>query len=89
MGFYGADRGGWDVYATTNTDGRFEFSGLSLGAGTLLAGDCSDAMDSQPIEIRGNANVEVDLTAFVRVVRGCCFWNRLSCRPDSGRRSRQ
>jgi hypothetical protein len=72
VGFYSADQwGGWDVYATTNADGRFEFAGLSRGLGTLLAGDCSDAMDPKPIEIRGNANVvDFDLTAFVQ----SCPW---------------
>ena len=70
--FYSADqRGGWDVYATTNADGRFLFGGLSRGPGTLLAGDCSDAMDPKPIEIRGNTNVvDFDLTAFVQ----SCPW---------------
>jgi len=63
--------GGWDVYTTTNADGQFEFAGLSRGPGTLLAGDCSDAMDSKPIEIRGNANVvDFDLTAFIQ----SCPW---------------
>jgi hypothetical protein len=61
-----ARRNGWDVYTTTNGEGRFEFAGLARGPGTLLAGDCSDAMDSQLIEIRGNTNVvDFDLTAFV------------------------
>ena len=70
--FYGANRvRWWDVYATTNAEGRFEFAGLSPGAGSLLAGDCSDAMDSKPIEIRGNTNVvDFDLTAFVQ----SCPW---------------
>ena len=68
----GADQwGGWDVYGTTNAEGRFEFAGLSRGAGSLLAGDCSDAMDSKPIEIRGDTNVvDFDLTAFVQ----SCPW---------------
>lgn len=71
VGFYSANRGAWDVYATTNAEGRFEFAGLSRGAGSLLAGDCSDAMDSKPIEIRGNTNVvDFDLTAFVQ----SCPW---------------
>ena len=71
VGFNSGDGGPWDVYATTNADGRFEFAGLSRGAGSLLAGDCSDAMDSKPIEIRGNANVvDFDLTAFVQ----SCPW---------------
>ena len=72
VGFYSADQwGGWDVYGTTNADGRFEFAGLSRGLGTLLAGDCSDAMDPKPIESRGNANVvDFDLTAFVQ----SCPW---------------
>ena len=72
VGFYSADQsGGWDVYATTDAGGRFEFTGLSRGSGTLLAGDCSDAMDSKPIEIRGNANVvDFDLTAFIQ----SCPW---------------
>ena len=72
VGFYSADQwGGWDVYATTNADGRFEFAGLSRGPGTLLAGDCSDAMDPKPIEIRGNTNVvDFDLTAFIQ----SCPW---------------
>jgi hypothetical protein len=70
--FYSADQwGGRDVYATTNANGRFEFAGLSRGPGTLLAGDCSDAMDQKPIEIRGNANVvDFDLTAFFQ----SCPW---------------
>ena len=39
VGFYSADQSGaWDVYATTNTSGRFEFAGLSRGPGTLSAG---------------------------------------------------
>jgi hypothetical protein len=64
-------RNGWDVYATTNAEGRFEFAGLSRGAGSLLAGDCSDAMESKPIEILGNTNVvDFDLTAFVQ----SCPW---------------
>jgi hypothetical protein len=59
------------VYATTNADGRFEFAGLPREAGFLRAGDCSDAMDSMPIEIRGNTNVvDFDLTAFIR----SCPW---------------
>jgi hypothetical protein len=33
------------VYATTNADGRFEFTSLSRGAGFLLAADCNDAID--------------------------------------------
>ena len=72
VGFYSADQSGaWDVYATTNAGGRFEFAGLSRGPGTLLAGDCSDAMDPKPIEIRGNTNVvDFDLTAFVQ----SCPW---------------
>jgi hypothetical protein len=72
VGFYSADQwGGWDVYAITNSEGRFEFAGLARGAGSLLAGDCSDAMDSKPIEIRGNANVvDFDLTAFIQ----SCPW---------------
>ena len=72
VGFYSADqRGAWDVYATTNAEGRFEFTGLSRGPGTLMAGDCSDAMDPRPIEIRGNANVvDFDLTAFIQ----SCPW---------------
>jgi len=57
------------VYAITNADGRFEFAGLSRGS--VLAGDCSDAMDSKPIEIGGNTNVvDFDLTAFVQ----SCPW---------------
>ncbi len=64
-------RGGWDVYATTNAEGRFEFAGLSRGAGSLLAGDCSDSMESKPIEILGNTNVvDFDLTAFIQ----SCPW---------------
>jgi hypothetical protein len=72
VGFYSADQSGaWDVYATTNAEGRFEFAGLSRGAGSLLAGDCSDAMDSKPIEIRGDTNaVDFDLTAFIQ----SCPW---------------
>ena len=72
VGFYSADQsGGWDVYATTNAEGRFEFAGLSRGMGSVLAGDCSDAMDSKPVEIRGNTNVvDFDLTAFVQ----SCPW---------------
>ncbi len=72
VGFHSAGEwGGWDVYATTNTEGRFEFAGLRRGAGFLLAGDCSDAMDSKPIEIRGNSNVvDFDLTAFIQ----SCPW---------------
>jgi hypothetical protein len=70
--FFSADqRGGRDVYATTNADGRFAFVGLSGGPGTLLAGDCSDAMDRKPIEIRGNTNVvDFDLTGFIQ----SCPW---------------
>jgi len=71
--FYSAKMGGpwWDVYATTNAEGRFEFAGLSRGAESLLAGDCSDAMESKPIEIRGNANVvDFDLTTFIQ----SCPW---------------
>ena len=72
VGFHSADQwGGWDVYATTNAEGRFEFAGLSPGPGNLLAGDCSDAMDSKPIEIRGATNlVDFDLTAFIQ----SCPW---------------
>ncbi len=72
VGFYSADQSGaWDVYATTNAEGRFEFARLSRGAGSLLAGDCSDAMDWKPIEIRGNTNVvDFDLTAFIQ----SCPW---------------
>jgi hypothetical protein len=71
VGFYSADRGPWDVYATTNAEGRFEFAGLSRGAGSLLAGDCSDAMDLKPIEIGNNTNVvDFDLTAFIQ----SCPW---------------
>ena len=72
VGFRSAGHGGgWDVYATTNAEGRFEFAGLSPGAGSLLAGDCSDAMESKPIEIRGNTNVvDFDLTAFIQ----SCPW---------------
>lgn len=72
VGFYSAEQwGGWDVYATTNAEGRFEFAGLSRGPGSLLAGDCSDAMDSKPIEIRGEINVvDFDLTAFIQ----SCPW---------------
>lgn len=70
VGFYSANRGPWDVYATTDTEGRFEFSGLQRGAGSLFAGDCSDAMDSKPIEIHGNANVDFDLTALIQ----SCPW---------------
>ena len=72
VGFYSAGQwGGWDVYATTNAEGRFEFAGLSRGPGSLLAGDCSDAMDSKPIEIRGDTNVvDFDLTAFIQ----SCPW---------------
>ena len=68
VGFYSADQsGGWDAYATTNAEGRFEFAGLSRGPGSLLAGDCSDAMDAKPVEIRDNTNVaDFDLTAFVQ-----------------------
>src|SRR5688572_20915504 len=62
---------GWDVYATTNGDGRFEFAGLAAGPGTLRAGDCSDAMDPKPMVIGGNTNVvDFDLTAFVQ----SCPW---------------
>jgi len=72
VGFYSADQvGAWDVYATTDADGRFEFGGLSPGPGNLLVGDCSDAMDPKRIEIRGNPNVvDVDLTAFIQ----SCPW---------------
>lgn len=57
----------FDVLATTNAEGRFEFGSLSPGAGSLLAGDGSDAMDSKPIEIRGNTNVvDFDLTPFIQ-----------------------
>jgi hypothetical protein len=72
VGFYSADqRGAWDVYANTNADGRFTFAGLSRGPGTLLAGDCSDAMEPKPVEIRGNTNlVDFDLTAFIQ----SCPW---------------
>jgi hypothetical protein len=76
IGFYSADQwGGWDVYATTSADGRFEFDGLTRGPGYLMAGDCSDALDSKPIEIRGNANVvDFDLTPFLQ----SCPWAFLS-----------
>jgi len=71
VGFYSGNRGPFDVFATTNAEGRFEFGGLSPGAGSLLAGDCSDAMDSKPIEIRGNTNVvDFDLTPFIQ----SCPW---------------
>ena len=71
MGFYSGNRGPFDVFATTNAEGRFEFGGLSPGAGSLMAGDCSDAMDSKPIEIRGNTNVvDFDLTPLIQ----SCPW---------------
>jgi hypothetical protein len=36
-----------------------------------MAGDCSDAMDSKPIEIRGNTNVvDFDLTPLIQ----SCPW---------------
>jgi hypothetical protein len=71
VGFYSGNRAPFDVLATTNAEGRFEFGGLSPGAGSLLAGDCSDAMDSKPIEIRGNTNVvDFDLTPFIQ----SCPW---------------
>lgn len=71
VGFYSGNRAPFDVFATTNAEGRFEFGGLSPGAGLLLAGDCSDAMDLKPIEIRGNTNVvDFDLTPFIQ----SCPW---------------
>ena len=71
VGFYSGNRAPFDVFAITNAEGRFEFGGLPPGAGSLLAGDCSDAMDSKPIEIRDSTNVvDFDLTAFVQ----SCPW---------------
>jgi hypothetical protein len=72
VGFYSAgQRGAWDAYATTGADGRFLLAGLPRGAGTLLAGDCSDAMDPKPVEIRDGTNVvDFDLTDFIQA----CPW---------------
>jgi hypothetical protein len=72
VGFYSADQtGAWDVYGATDADGRFKFAGLSRGPGSLLVGDCSDAMDLTPVEIGGDASVvNVDLTSFIK----SCPW---------------
>ena len=65
--YYSVFKGTYDVYMTTDANGRFEFCGLPLGAGDLMAGDCHDATLQVPVEIRGDATaVDVDLTSWIR-----------------------
>jgi hypothetical protein len=65
---YGHD--GADVYTRTDADGRYNFCGLPLGAGYLLAGCSGAVMPSPefrftkvPVEIRGDTVLDVDITS--------------------------
>jgi hypothetical protein len=67
---YGHD--GADVYTTTNAAGRYNFCGLPLGAGYLLAGCSGAAMPFPgfrftrvPVEIRDDAVLDVDITSAI------------------------
>ena len=65
--YYSVFRGTFDVYTITDAEGRYEFCGLPLGAGDLLAGSCNDQMMPVPIELRSDStNVDVDLTPWIR-----------------------
>jgi hypothetical protein len=65
--YYSVYKAPYDVYTTTDAQGRYEVCGLPPGQGVLAAGDCNDAMLTVPTEIRGDATVQdVDITAMIR-----------------------
>jgi hypothetical protein len=69
--YYSVYKGTFDVYTTTDSDGRYEVCGLPLGSGCVGAGDCNDAVLQVPVEIRGDATVlDVDLTSLIRECPG-------------------
>jgi len=63
---YKSIQGPWyDVYQTSDDDGRFTFGRLPLGPGQLGAGDCNDQLEFRPVEIRGDAVADVDVTNLI------------------------
>ena len=65
--YYSVYRATFDVYTTTDAQGRYEICGLPLGSGFLGAGSCNDAVLTVPAEISAATNVlDVDLTSFIR-----------------------
>jgi hypothetical protein len=63
---------GADVYARTDAGGRYNFCGLPLGSGYVLAG-CPGALTPFPefrftrasVEIRGDTVLDVDITSSI------------------------
>ena len=68
---YKSVEGPWyDVYQTSDDDGRFSFSRLPPGSGQLGAGDCNDQLQFQPVEIRGDTVADVDVTNIINQCPG-------------------
>ena len=65
--YFSVSRSTYDVYTRTDSAGRYEVCGLPLGVGNVSAGDCNDAVEQVPVEIRGDTNaLDLDLTSLIR-----------------------
>jgi hypothetical protein len=75
----------FDMYSTTDSDGRYEVCGLPLGLGFLGAGDCNDAIMQTPVEIRRDVTVlDVDLTSLIRECPGVVIGTRHASNSKAG-----
>ena len=63
----------YDVYQSTDAQGRFDFGRLPLGSGELGAGNCNDAMMFRPVDIRGDTVANIDITWLVTTCPGVPF----------------
>jgi hypothetical protein len=75
----------FDMYTTTDSDGRYEVCGFPLGPGFLGAGDCNDAIMQTPVEIQGDATVlDVDLTSLIGECPGVVIGTRRATHSKPG-----
>jgi len=69
--YFSVSNSTFDVYTRTDSAGRYEVCGLPLGVGNVSAGDCNDAVEQVPVEIRGDTNIlDIDLTSLIRKCPG-------------------
>jgi len=69
--YFSVSNSTYDVYTRTDSVGRYEVCGLPIGVGGVSAGDCNDAVEQVPVEIRGDTSVvDLDLTSLIRNCAG-------------------
>jgi len=72
--FYKSFDGPWyDVYQSTDEQGRFAFGRLPVGPGRLGVGNCNDQALIVPVDVQGDTVANVDITAFAATCPGAFF----------------